>query len=100
MSSESRIHATSNVISLIKDYYILLKVVISKQLFFPKCFPGGSVVKNLSANAGDTGLIPGLGRFPWRRKWQSNSVFLSGKSHGQRGLMGYSSWGHKESDMT
>ena len=27
-------------------------------------FPGGSVVKNLSANTGDAGLIPGLGRFP------------------------------------
>ena len=25
-------------------------------------FPGGSVVKNLPANAGDVGLIPGLGR--------------------------------------
>ena len=25
-------------------------------------FPGGSVVKNLPANAGDAGLIPGLGR--------------------------------------
>ena len=30
-------------------------------------FPGGAVVKNLPANAGDardSGLIPGLGRFP------------------------------------
>ena len=27
-------------------------------------FPGGSVVKNLPANARDMGLIPGLGRFP------------------------------------
>ena len=27
-------------------------------------FPGGSVVKNLSANAGDVGLILGLGRSP------------------------------------
>ena len=27
-------------------------------------FPGGSVVKNPPANAGDTGLIPGSGRFP------------------------------------
>ena len=27
-------------------------------------FPGGSVVKNLLANAGDMGLIPGLGRSP------------------------------------
>ena len=27
-------------------------------------FPGGSVVENLPANAGDTGSIPGSGRFP------------------------------------
>ena len=27
-------------------------------------FPGGSVVKNLPANAGDTGLIPGSGTSP------------------------------------
>ena len=27
-------------------------------------FPSGSVVKNLIANAGDVGSIPGLGRFP------------------------------------
>ena len=27
-------------------------------------FPGGSVVKNPPANAGDVGLIPGLGRSP------------------------------------
>ena len=27
-------------------------------------FPCGSVVKNLPANAGDAGLILGLGRFP------------------------------------
>ena len=35
----------------------------------------------------------------WRRKWQPTPVFLSGKSHGQS-LLGYSSWGRKESDMT
>ena len=29
-----------------------------------KSFPGGSVVKNLPANAGDPGSIPGLGRSP------------------------------------
>ena len=27
-------------------------------------FPGGLVVKNLPTNAGDVGLIPGLGRLP------------------------------------
>ena len=30
----------------------------------PEVFPGGSVVKNLPANAGDAGSVPGVGRFP------------------------------------
>ena len=51
-------------------------------------------------NAGDTDSIPGLGRFPWRRKWQPTPVFLSGESNGQRSLAGYSPGGRKESDMT
>ena len=37
---------------------------------------------------------------PWRRKWQPTPVFLPGKSHGQRILVGYSPWGHKELDTT
>ena len=36
----------------------------------------------------------------WRRKWQPTSVFLPGKSHGQRILVGYSPWGREELDMT
>ena len=36
----------------------------------------------------------------WRRKWQSIPVFLPGKSHGQRRLVGYSPWGCKEADTT
>ena len=32
---------------------------------------------------------------PWRRKWQHTPVFLPGKSHGQRSLVGYSPWGHE-----
>ena len=57
-------------------------------------FPGGSVVKNPPANAGDAGWIP------WRRKWQPPPVFLPGKYHGQRSWADYSPWYHKESDMT
>ena len=34
------------------------------------------------------------------KKWQPTPVFLPGKSHGQRSLVGNSPWGHKESDMT
>ena len=33
-------------------------------MFIKWDFPGGSVVKNLPASAGDAGLIPGLGRYP------------------------------------
>ena len=33
--------------------------------------------------------------FPWRRKWQPTPVFLPGESHGQRSLVGYSSWDRK-----
>ena len=33
--------------------------------------------------------------FTWKRKWQAAPVFLPGKSHGQRGLTGYSLWGYK-----
>ena len=36
----------------------------------------------------------------WRMNWQPASIFLPGKSHGQRSIAGYSPWGHKESDMT
>ena len=42
---------------------------------------------------------PSVGKIPWRRKWQPAPIFLSGKFHEQRSLVGYSPWGHKESDM-
>ena len=51
-------------------------------------FPVGSVVKNPPANARDTGSIPGLGRSP---AGGNGNPFLSGKSHGQRSLVGYKS---------
>ena len=39
-------------------------------------------------------------KIPWRRKWQPTPVLLPVKSLGQRSLLGYSPWGHKESDST
>ena len=35
-----------------------------------------------------------------RTQWHSTPVLLPGKSHGQRSLVGYSPWGHTESDTT
>ena len=57
-------------------------------------FPSGSVVENPPASArdaGDTGSIPGSGR--WLGGGNSNltSEFLSGRSYGQRSLVGYKS---------
>ena len=36
----------------------------------------------------------------WRRQWHPTPVFLPGKSHGQRSLVGCSPWGCEESDTT
>ena len=33
-----------------------------------------------------------VGKTPWRRKWQPTLVFLPGEFHGQRSMVGYSSW--------
>ena len=60
----------------------------------------GSVVKNLAANAGDAGLIPGSGRSPGEGMathfsilaWKIPSTEEPGRLH--------SPWGSKESDMT
>ena len=60
-------------------------------------FPGGSVVKNLPANAGNSGWIPGLERSPGEGNVNPTPVFLPGESHGQRSLVDYSPWGLQKS---
>ena len=63
-------------------------------------FPGGTVVKNPSANAGDgRGFYPWVGKIPWRRKRQPTPVLLPGKCYGQRSLASFSPRGCKELDM-
>ena len=56
-------------------------------------FPGGAVVKNVPDSR--IKLVPDkfdpwIRNIPWRRNWQSTSVFSPGKSHGQSSLSGYS----------
>ena len=52
---------------------------------------------------------PWVRKITYRRKWPSTldfaqksarKIFLPTKSHGQRGLVGYNPWGHKELDTT
>ena len=63
-------------------------------------FPGGSDGKAPAYNVGDQGSYPWVRKISWRSKWQPTPVFLPGKSHGWRSLVGPSPWGRKESDMT
>ena len=64
---------------------------------------GDEVLKNLPANTGDVGdpgSNPWVRKIAWNRKWQPIPVFLPGKFHEQRSLVGYTSWSRKELDMT
>ena len=63
-------------------------------------FPCGSAGKESACNAGDLGLIPGWGRSPGEENGNPLQLFLPGKSHGWRSLVGCSPWGRKESDTT
>ena len=66
-------------------------------------FPGGASGKEPTCQCRRLkrwGLSPWVGKIPWRRAWQPTPVVLPGESHGQRSLVGYSPWGHKELDMT
>ena len=51
--------------------------------------------ETLPADAGDFEFNPWVREIPWRRRRQSAPVFLPGKSHGQRSLVGCSPWGRK-----
>ena len=55
------------------------------------------MVKNLPA-VQETLFNLWVRKIPWRRAWLLTPVFLPGESQGQRNLVGYSPWGHKESD--
>ena len=63
-------------------------------------FHSSSDAKESARNAGDLGLIPGLGRSPGEGNGQPTPVLSPGEFHGQRSLVGYSPQGHKESDTT
>ena len=61
-------------------------------------FPGGSDGKESAGNKEDLGSIPGLGRSPRGGHGNPFQYSCLDNPHGQRSLVGYSPWGHKESD--
>ena len=61
------------------------------------------LIKNLPARAGDvrdSGSVPGLGRSPGGRHGNPLQYSCLENPHGQRKLVGYSSWCCKELDTT
>ena len=66
-------------------------------------FPGGASGKEPACQCRRLkrcGFHPWVGKILWRRAGQPTPVFLPEESHGQRSLVGYSPWGHKELDRT
>ena len=59
-------------------------------------FPGGSAGKESACNAGDLGLISGLGRAPGGGHGNPLQYSCLENPHGQRSLVDYSPWGFKE----
>ena len=65
-------------------------------LAISKGFPGGLVVKNLPANAGDADLIPGSVRSPGEGNGNPLQYSCLGKSHQQKNLAGYTVQGGQQ----
>ena len=95
-------------------WYILGSCFIIEHLCCCKSFLSGFLFQSLPSNSGFPGVTshkeptcqcrrhkrcgfdPWVSKIPWRRAWEPTSIFLSGESHGQRSLVGYSPWGHTE----
>ena len=63
-------------------------------------FPCSSIGKESAYNAGDPGLVPGLGRFPGEGNGYPLQYSCLGNLMDTRSLAGYSPWGCKELDKT
>ena len=85
--------AVQKLVSLIKSHLCIF-------VYF-YCLRTSLVAQTVKCiQCGRLGFDPWVGKILWRRKWQPTPVFLPGKSHGWRSLVGYCSWRRKESDMT
>ena len=71
---------------------LLFKEHLSCTWWFPSWLRWYSVCPQ----CGRPGFNPWVRKISWRRKCQPTPVFLPGKSHGWRSLVGYSPWGRKE----
>ena len=76
-------------------FYLISFTVNSPVLLMATGFPGGSEGKEPACNAGDPGLIPGLGRSPGGGYGDPLQYSCLENPQGERRLTGYSPWGRK-----
>ena len=87
--------------NLVWDFLPFLgRILRIAHLFSNQGFPGGLDGKESVWNVGDQDSILGWGNILWIREWLPTPVFLLEEFQGKRSLLGYSPWGHKESDTT
>ena len=98
VSSWAWFHSTLKLHNLLTLGFTEALYASKKLPFLFRGLPCGSDGKESACDAGHLGSIPGSGRSPG--EGNGNSVFLPGKSHGWRSLVGYSPWGCKDSDKT
>ena len=60
---------------------------------------GGSACQKICLPKQETQVLSPGQEDPLEKEMATTPVLLPGKSHGQTGLAGYSSWSHKQSDM-
>ena len=82
---------------------IIASIYIYLSIYLSGGFQGGASGKEPTSQwrkLKRCGFSPWVGKIPWRNKQQPIPVFLPGKSHEQRNLVGYSPWGCKELGLT
>ena len=77
-----------------------VKIYVNQSFTSGTSLVAQTVKRLLDLQCGRPGFNPWVRKISWRRKWHPTPVFLPGKSHGRRSLVGYSPWGQKESDTT
>ena len=76
---------------------VLLLLSLQNAIFLFNCFHSS---KKSICKCKKCRFDPWVGKIPWKRKQQPTPVFLPGKSHGQKRLVGYGPWVYKELDTT
>ena len=85
-------------VSLLVICFICSRVYMSilfTLLYFPLGLPRQLSGEESTCRCRRLGFDPWVRKIPWRSKWQPTPVFLPGKPHGQRSLVGYSPRGCK-----